>query len=373
MGPRHGFTECLHLRFWWSSLDFEYQQSRDYLFAIIQDVSSRYDIDGIELDYFRHPMFFRPHFEGRTAERKHLDLLTAFQRRIVEMVRQVSQHRSKVILVAARVPLTVKLCRYVGIDIEAWLDDRLLDVMFTGGGYEPLTMPAAEAVDLGHAHEVPVYPCISDSGLAGEHKTPAAWRAAAANAWDAGPDGIYTFNLFPSDLARPRQDGFAMTHDPPWRSVLCQIGDPATLRHMDKLYGLDKAITPTFLANASPAENRLPLTVRNQLHVSFPVSDDLSSLSIQQRPKQLTLTLRVAGLDSPDAVAVQLNGHAPPPTGQSRQTPVNGQWQLRYELKAEIVVKGANHLKLTLNTAAPRQVTLEDVSLHLAGFPERDL
>ena len=357
------------LRFWWSSLDFEQPQSRDYLFAIIQDVVSRYDIDGIELDYFRHPTYFRPHLEGRAAEQKHLDLLTAFQRRIVDMVRAVSQRRGKVILVAARVPLTVKLCRYVGIDIETWLDDRLLDVMFTGGGYEPLTMPVAQLVDLGHAHEVPVYPCISDSGFEGEHRTPSAWRAAAANAWDAGADGIYTFNLFPSDRVRPREDGFAMTHDPPWRNVLCQIGDPVALRHMDKLYGLDKTLSPPCLANASPAENRLPLTISNQLHVCFPVSDDLPS--VQQRLKELTLTLRVAGLDSPDALAVQLNGQAPPLLGQPRPAPSDGHWRLQYQPPAKIIVKGDNQLKLTVQPPAPGPVALEDVSLHV-GYQSGD-
>lgn len=352
------------LRFWWSSLDFEHQQNRDYLFEIIQDVSNRYDIDGIELDYCRHPMYFQPHLEGRAAEQKQLDLLTVFQRRIVDMVRQVSLRRGKVILVAVRVPLTVKLCRYLGIDIEAWLAGRLVDIMFTGGGYEPLTMPVAEGVDLGHAHEVPVYPCISDSGFEGEHRTPSAWRAAAANAWDAGADGIYTFNLFPSDRVRVRKDGFAMTHDPPWRDVLCQIGDPTTLRHADKLYGLDKTITPPFLANASPAENRLPLAIENQLHVCFPVSDDLSSP--QQRLNKLTLTLRVAGLDSPDAIAVQLNGHTPPYI-QQQQAPTDGLWKLQYQPSPTMIVKGNNQLILTIPENAPGPVTLEDMSLHCYG------
>jgi len=46
-------------RYWWSALNFEVDAVRDYLVSIIEDVCRRYDIDGIEIDYFRSPMFFK--------------------------------------------------------------------------------------------------------------------------------------------------------------------------------------------------------------------------------------------------------------------------------------------------------------------------
>ena len=43
-----------------SPLDFAHQEVRDYRLAQIEEVCDRYAIDGIELDFFRHPRYFKP-------------------------------------------------------------------------------------------------------------------------------------------------------------------------------------------------------------------------------------------------------------------------------------------------------------------------
>ncbi len=52
-------------RYWWSALDFEKPAVLDYLCRIQEDVCKRYDIDGIECDYFRSPLLFRPQFPSQ--------------------------------------------------------------------------------------------------------------------------------------------------------------------------------------------------------------------------------------------------------------------------------------------------------------------
>ena len=125
-------------RYWWSALDFERPEVLNYLIAIIRDVCRRYDIDGIEIDYFRSPMFFRPNLAYQPATPTQVSILTGFQRRVREVAYQAGNRRGRPILVATRVPMTTAKCRHVGISIKAWLAEGLLDVLTIAGGYVPL-------------------------------------------------------------------------------------------------------------------------------------------------------------------------------------------------------------------------------------------
>ena len=188
---------------WWTALDFEIPEVLDYLFRILEDVCTRYDVDGIEIDYFRSPMLFRPHLEYQPATPAQRDLLTEFQRRIRQMVYRVGTVQGRPILVAARTPMNEPTCLHVGIDLIRWLDEDLIDIFVAGGGYVPFTMPTAESVRIGHAHKVPVYPAINPSGTrCGDwqqihYDNPSYWRAVASNVWNDGADGVYLFNIFP--------------------------------------------------------------------------------------------------------------------------------------------------------------------------------
>ena len=168
--------EISHPRYMWSTLDFEKPEVLDYLYRITEEVCRRYDVDGIEIDYFRHPLFFRPNLEYQPATREQVEILTAFQRRIREMAYREGNRRGRPILVAAHVPLSVEKCLHVGIDVERWLREDLLDVLVVGSGYQPLSMPMKKIVELGHAHGVPVYPNISNSGMEQWGGRLEAWR-----------------------------------------------------------------------------------------------------------------------------------------------------------------------------------------------------
>jgi len=281
----------------WSALDFEKQEVRDYLLAIIDDVLSRYDVDGIEIDYFRSPMFFRPNliFQAVTAE--HVEILTGFQRRVREKAYEHGNRRGRPILVATRVPMTKGKCLHVGIDIERWLKDDLLDVLTTGGGYMPFTMPTRELVELGHAHKVPVYPTISASGMKPPHNTDAHWRAAAANAWHTGADGIVLFNTFPSEPKHPH---------------FTQLGDPEVFARMDKVFVMDNR--PMFvgdLRQSIPQSQILPVELDGSgrsREVVFPVGDDIAEAAKAETLAGAELRIQFDGMTSEDTIEVQLNG-----------------------------------------------------------------
>ena len=70
------------LRRSWSHLDFKYPEVREHIFALIQEVSQNYDVDGIEMDFFRTPLYFTPTLDGVPVEEQHVEMMTDFMRRV---------------------------------------------------------------------------------------------------------------------------------------------------------------------------------------------------------------------------------------------------------------------------------------------------
>ena len=280
----------------WTALDFEIQEVRDYLIAIIDDVLARYDVDGIEIDYFRSPCFFRTTMVFQPATPEQVEILAGFQRRVREKAYEHGNRRGRPILVAARVPMTTKTCLHVGIDIERWLRDGLLDVLTTGGGYVPFTMPTRELVELGHAHDVPVYPTISNSGMKG-HGTDEHWRGAAANAWHAGADGVYLFNTFPG---KPKHPHFT------------ELGDPDALAKLNKLFVMDNnPVLSGGLVQGITQSQILPVKLDSAgkaREVTLPVGEDVAAAAKEQRLALASLRIQFEGKAPTDKVEVRLNG-----------------------------------------------------------------
>ena len=201
------FEEVQHFkdrRRLWSLVDFEHPDVEPALLSIISEVLANYELDGIELDFLRAPFFFRSSYEGRPATDEQTAVLTRLVRQIRKLVLQQSTARDKPVLLAVRVPVTSALCSKIGIDIKAWLQERLIDTMTLGGGYIAFDSPVAELIQQAHQHGVPIYGCLSQSGLlarpprgSGSKQPPGAWFGAAQRLQADGADGIYAFNLFP--------------------------------------------------------------------------------------------------------------------------------------------------------------------------------
>ena len=285
-------------RHWWSSLDFTYPEVREHIFSLIEEVCHGYDVDGVELDFLRHPRFFPPTMDGNPVDVDHLEMMTDLVRKIRKMADEVEQERGRPLLLAARTPFALAEARFVGLDVGQWLAEDLIDLLIAGQLFERImTAPLEEVVELGHRFEVPVYPCVGwpfwrywsflDLG-AGDHRTldswvktlygghpndvdkpcyivawnswegtTGAWRGAAMNAWNAGADGIYVFN------------GFHSTVFDRWR----EIGDPKTLANKAKVFGVDRFPDPS-----NPAElAELELTTGEPVSAHFQIGEDLTA------------------------------------------------------------------------------------------------
>ncbi|MBN2314603.1 MAG: hypothetical protein JXM79_11785, partial [Sedimentisphaerales bacterium] len=221
----------------WSSVNYGLQEVRDKVYRILSEICRRYDVDGIELDFLRHPILFKEHVWGQPVSREHRDVLTGLIRRIRQMTEREGLRRNRPFLVAIRVPDSTGFCRAIGIDLEQWLEEGLIDIV-TGGGsrrYEPWE----NLVKLGKTYHVPVYACFEEGRLRRITETKneinlPVWRGEALNAWRAGVNGVYTFNLFD-----------------PTNRLFREIGDPKLLEGLERV---DQSVFINESLHAPPEE-----------------------------------------------------------------------------------------------------------------------
>ncbi len=183
----------------WSSVDFNHREIRDLCVQYYTEVCENYDVDGIELDFFRHCYLFKEVARGEVATEAQLGMLTDMLVQIREMTEKVGMKKGKPILLLVRIPDSSDYCRGVGIDIETWMEKGLVDII-VGSDYFRLNF-WNYFVALGHKYGVKVYAGLSEPRVKDEHpqlvrlQNPV-YRARASAAWEAGVDGIYIFNEY---------------------------------------------------------------------------------------------------------------------------------------------------------------------------------
>ncbi len=287
----------------WSSVDYARPEIRDLAFRYLEEVCRNYDVDGIELDYFRHLCYFKSTAFGGAANDAERAMLSEFMARVRAMTEEVGMARGRPILVAIRVPDSVEFCRDMGFDLQQWLQKGLLDMLITTCYFQ--LNPWQYSVDLGHRYGVTVYPCLSDSRVKGESRfrrgSPESYRGRAANAWLAGADGIHVFNLF-----NPKS--------PVWS----EVGDPQKLRTMSKLYFVSiRDGKPNSWLKDGEKHQKVTIfgpghskTVRIGQPLSLPITigDDLAAVQKAGHKTQVTCHLEMPGLKRAERVAVTFNG-----------------------------------------------------------------
>ncbi|MFH1267965.1 MAG: hypothetical protein ABIK89_19785, partial [Planctomycetota bacterium] len=287
----------------WSSVDYARREIRDLAFGFIEEVCRNYDVDGVELDFFRHLCYFKSTAYGGAASDEERDLMTELLRRVRTMSEEAGVQRGRPILVAVRTPDSVGYCSDMGFDIERWLREGLVDMLITTCYFR--LNPWEYSVELGHKYGVPVYPCLSDSRVQGETRfrrsSTASYRGRAMNAWGAGADGLHLFNFFDPNAQI-------------WR----EIGDPETLLSLDKLYFVNvRDDDPRrFLANGreyrtapvfGPSHPRL-ITVSQPVKLEIVIGDDVSAAQGRGQKPEVKLHLEAPAIQKLEQLRVKLNG-----------------------------------------------------------------
>jgi hypothetical protein len=199
-------------------IDYKFPGVRNHLLAVIFELIERFEVAGIELDYFRHPAFFR--VEEAYSNRY---LMTDFIRRIRTRLDEVGAERSRHLDLLVRVPPSLYDSARIGLDIERWIKEGLVDIVAAGGGFIPFEQPVREFVQAAEGTECQILGSLEALRWALDEEV---LRALAARFWDAGVDGFYLFNYFNT----PNE----------WkRRVLGEMVDRDRLPRLSKRYELD--------------------------------------------------------------------------------------------------------------------------------------
>ena len=329
----------------WSSVDYARTEIRDLAFRFIEEVCRNYDVDGVELDFFRHLCFFKSTANGGAATAEEREMMSGLMRRVRAMTEEIGLKRGRPILILVRATDSVEFNRDMGLDVEGWLREGLFDLLATTCYFR--LNPWETSVALGHKYGVPVYPCISDSRVNGENRfvrgSVESYRGQAAEAWAAGADGIHLFNLF--DVFGGRSPVFK------------EVGDPEKLRAMDKLYFVTvrDGDPNRWLAGGSKYRS-LPIltpgypktmTAGKPVTVDFAMGEDLGK---EMTPPRMALHLLLPALRDASGASVKLNGHVLPGGKLAKS------W-LDFDVDPAWVQKGSNRLEISL---APRPFASDD-------------
>ena len=279
----------------WSSVDFNQSEIRNLCVQYYTEVCENYDVDGIELDFFRHCYLFKEVARGEVATAEQLAMLTDMLAKIREMTEKVGMKKGKPILILVRIPDSVEYCRGLGIDIEAWMGKGLVDIV-VGSGYFRLNS-WDYLVARGHKYGVKVFAGLSEPRVKDEHpllnrlQNPV-YRARAFAAWQAGVDGLYIFNEYNTRS---------------W--YLREIGTPAKLKDKNNLYFVTyrNANPESYLKNGKDYSSIPILTPANPVNLnSNPLSFQLE-IGNESTPARTVLILYTKD-GKPESVKASLNG-----------------------------------------------------------------
>jgi hypothetical protein len=381
-------------------MNYAIPQVREFRMNVMRETVDKYDLDGVELDWSRAPWAFKPGEELRNIE-----IMNEFTREIRRHLDEKAEKVGRRLYLAAAVPPTFQECLEIGLDVETWLEEGLLDILIVGHFYglgHPFNMPFEEIREATRKAGCQLFPRLNGegtqavmarpggrlgkggvlySGLAFV-ENPDVFRAAAATHYGDGADGIYLFNFH--DIAR--------------EALLSEIGDPEALERLDKRYIVPKRrealpspwdepyIEFTGSANGLPpplsvhstrrpreATEPLPLVLilgngETGQSLSFQVADDLEGASRDGVLKETKLRLRLINYHpDTDEVLFKLNDRLLSDYDLVDDMRRN-QCFFEFSLDGPWVNRGTNRLEAVLTKRNPQvtgKMLLDDIDLSI--------
>ena len=359
---------------WWKPglWNFAIPAVRRHKVDVLREVAQRYNLDGINLDFGRHPPFLPT---GHQWE--HRESLTDFVRQVRLMLQEVARARGRPYLLSVRVAETLAGCHFDGLDVETWVRCKLVDMIVIGTRSIKVDLPGFQRITRGT--HVKLYPCID------QHHSPDGYhaiadprflRGLAANWWHQGADGIATFNFWnelPAAGDRIGSSGPLVEGESVHARAYREIGDPRLLAPLDKWFVVARRYGGGFynrqghrwedytnLNHQAP----LPLSLgTDPAWGSVYVADDLRAT--EQRVRRLTLRLLFSATTSPHHLEVKLNGI------QLRPSSVESRWWV-LPLSPNQTAVGDNLFTIRRVTDDKRltELSLEKVEVHVRYGPQ---
>ncbi|MQG39841.1 MAG: hypothetical protein FI718_07670 [SAR202 cluster bacterium] len=240
-----------------TGMDFAYPEVRNHRLSIIAELVENFDVDGIELDWFRHPAFFRVE---EAYDNRHL--ATDLVKKVKDKIDKVILSTGRDVKLAVRVPPTLYDSARIGLDVEEWMKKQLVDIVIAGGGFIPYSTPIDEFVAVAKNSDIKILGCIERLRPT---KDDDEVRGIATQYLNKKSDGIYLFNYHSIDTK--------------WKhSMLNEIASLDNLKNSNKKYQIDNFTRRNYFSQLGAAfSNAIPEV---QLPLTFDKNDSELDLSI---------------------------------------------------------------------------------------------
>lgn len=355
MGLKSGLMSAF-----WCVFNYAMPEVREFRRKRVEEVAGKYDFDGFELDFCRAALFFKP-----GEEREHAGAMTDLIRQVRNTLDAIAAERGRPYLLAVKVAETPERALRTGLDVPAWLEERLIDMVMVGGTESPFLPAIQEFVDLAHRHGVPAYPSVDidgydhtphDYALDG-HANPFQVRALASNWMAMGADGIYLFNWYGLPPDAPEQ--LALLH---------QIGDEETLKYTNKRFQPDNG-TSNGAAGYSNAPRQFPVKLLHGTPVELMIGDDVRQAAAEGKLDSLELRIEAANVHIDEGIDIVVNG-IPVPRADVRRT---SEGEFKASLDASMLRQGVNRIAALPGRGSAGRLSSEiawvDLSVHYVGEP----
>ena len=303
------------------------KEVRDRFLGLFEEVLTRYDFDGLELDFSRGYLLFR------TGERfKNIPTLTQFMRNAREIVRRKQSEKGRELKLIARVPVSIDAALELGFDLETWIREGLADAVILGSpSYCVQRIDIERAVESASESGVLVYTGFDSSTHAtspqgGYERNPVTvLRASALNGYKQGAAGVHLFNYdYPGHRQRPVPEGAEVVAKPAGTGLrghftasdlqdLKDLGDATALERLDRCYYAETRAM-NFPGDYPPqVPQRLSLVGRGAgpgHAIRIRVDDDFASGRADGRIRRTELRLRLTHVEkSFGRVRCEVNGN----------------------------------------------------------------
>lgn len=293
--------------------DFAHDEVRALRRDIAVEVCERYDCTGFLFDFMRVPGYFR-----FGEERNNAPLITQMLRETRAGLADVGKVRNRHVGLAVRVPDSIDGAKRLGLDVDEWVDEELVDVLVTSPFFaQEMEHDVGEWVNLGRNSRVSIIACMEEGYLAGHTDGHNRWfynpplmtgmttemvRGLAARHHSREVDGLYVFNWFGTPLTYGPEKDLAA-------NCLDDVVDRERLRYRDKTFALMRS-NESF-PNCMRNKWQIPVRItRDVTELSFDIADDV--VAAGDRVRSCRLLLHIDNMSVVDRLEVRLNGSEVP-------------------------------------------------------------
>lgn len=234
------------------AFDYARTEVRAHHMKLVAEVLEKWDLDGIELDWLRWGMNFKPGYESEGKA-----ILTGFIEEVRRLVKKAEKRLGHPVKLGVRIPWEIEVCEALGYDPLTWAEKRLVDqvVLSSFDGKASFSHPiplwrrifGTNVRILGHCSDyLAPYTALGLSGLIGNDDIN---HGVAATDLNSGADGLYFFNSCYFESDAPEQ----------FKNLLQTAGAEATLRKHCRRHVLSFGAA----APGVPARERLPIPLVN--------------------------------------------------------------------------------------------------------------